>query len=572
MANDASVNPQSATTFPQMIRAAAAAYGDDFAVTLQGETIPDEAVTFAGIERQSAILARGLIARGVGKGSRIGFIYGNGPSFAVMLAAIARIGAVAIPISTMIRSNELVRVLRQSDVAGLIVQRKFLGNDYAERLCDALPELRDGAPELRIASVPFLRWIISSGEGLPSSFRDFSFLIDVADTVTEALLLEVEAEVHPADQMVEIYTSGSMTLPKGVKHLHGPVMSRSHYVSRMMGRKRGDQVAVTMPMVWVGGLGLFLLSSWEAGAATVCTERTLTNSRTAMGSVLAEEDLQRMAQARPYWGLGMSETFGPYAYGDELRAPGYPLCAPLDHIADGFEVRVADEGNTQVGDGETGEIQVRGYAVTPALHKMEREAFFTADGFYRTGDRGLVQGRRINFVGRGGDMIKTAGSNVSPAEVEFEMQQLDGVHNAYVVGLPDGERGQLLVAAVIPRDGAALDFGHIQAQLKQRLSPTRCRASILRSRARNCRCSIATRCRAACLRRCWPRSLGAEDGVVELPGEPGSSTPAIPYAAMLGAGRLATAWRTRGISSSPYWIVSSSGSKPRMRKVVMPRS
>ena len=470
MANDTAADPQSATTFPQMLRAAASAYGDDVAVTLQGEGIADESVSFAGIERQSSALARGLIARGVGKGSRVGFIYGNGPSFAVMLAAIARIGAVAIPISTMIRANELVRVLRQSDIAGLIVQRHFLGNDYAERLCDAFPALRHGGPELRITGAPFLRWIISTGEGLPASFHDVSWLTDVADTVSEELLWEMEAEVHPADQMVEIYTSGSMTLPKGVKHLHGPVMHRTHYVARMTGRKRGAQVHAMMPMFWVGGLGLYLLSSWEAGAATVCTERTLNNSRVAMGSVLAEEDLKLMAQAKPYWGLGMSETFGPYSHGDELRASGYPLCAPLDHIADGFEIRVADENNEQVGDGEIGEIQVRGYAVTPALHKLEREGFFTPDGFYHTGDRGLVEGSRINFVGRGGDMIKTAGSNVSPAEVELEMQLLEGVHNAYVVGLPDRERGQLVVAAVVPRDGAALDFGHIQAQLKQRLS------------------------------------------------------------------------------------------------------
>jgi acyl-CoA synthetase (AMP-forming)/AMP-acid ligase II len=238
----------------------------------------------------------------------------------------------------------------------------------------------------------------------------------------------------------------------------------------MTERTRGGQVAAIMPMFWVGGLGLYLLSSWVAGATTVCTERTLNNSRVAMGSVLAPEDLQLMAKSKPYWGLGMSETFGPYSYGDELRAPGYPLCAPMDHIADGFELRVVDEENQPVADGEIGEIQLRGYAVTPALHKLERDGYFTPDGFYRTGDRGLVQGTRINFVGRGGDMIKTAGSNVSPAEVELEMQQLDGIHNAYVVGLPDAERGQLVVAAVVAREGAQLDFERIQTQLKQRLS------------------------------------------------------------------------------------------------------
>jgi len=76
----------------------------------------------------------------------------------------------------------------------------------------------------------------------------------------------------------------------------------------------------------------------------------------------------------------------------------------------------------------------------------------------------------VLFVGRNGDMIKTAGSNVSPAEVEMEMQQLEGIHSAYVVGLPDKERGQLLAAAVVPRDGVQLDFVEVEGQLRKRLS------------------------------------------------------------------------------------------------------
>jgi acyl-CoA synthetase (AMP-forming)/AMP-acid ligase II len=121
-------------------------------------------------------------------------------------------------------------------------------------------------------------------------------------------------------------------------------------------------------------------------------------------------------------------------------------------------------------DGEVGEVQVRGYPVTPGLHKVERDAFFEPDGFYHTGDMGLVEGGRVNYVGRNGDMIKTASANVSPAEVEMEMQSLDGVHSAYVLGLPDKERGQVVVAAVVPRDGAQLDFTAIEGELRRRLS------------------------------------------------------------------------------------------------------
>jgi acyl-CoA synthetase (AMP-forming)/AMP-acid ligase II len=113
---------------------------------------------------------------------------------------------------------------------------------------------------------------------------------------------------------------------------------------------------------------------------------------------------------------------------------------------------------------------VRGYPLATSLHKVEQSEYYTPDGYYHTGDMCLVEGTRVHFVGRNGDMIKAAGSNVSPAEVEMEMQTLDGIHNAYVVGLPDSERGQLVVAAVVPREGAKLDFAEIEATLRKRLS------------------------------------------------------------------------------------------------------
>jgi acyl-coenzyme A synthetase/AMP-(fatty) acid ligase len=464
-------NPALCQTFPEFVRAAALAYGDDLAITFQGETLPDDAISFRELERQSAELARGLIARGVGKGTRIGFIHCNGPMFAVLFAGIARAGAVAIPLSTLIKSNELVRVLRQSDVAGLIVQRSMLGKDYVEPLCEALPALATCAPELRLPQTPFLRWVVSSGEGLPNAFRNWDWLTAEAGTVSEALLREVESEIHSTDQLLEIYTSGSMALPKGVKHNHGPTLRRTHYIlGKVTTIQRALVLPVGLPMFWIGGLVMFLFPNWEVGATTACSERPMSNSRMAMGSVLADDDLASMPVMPTLWALGMTETLGPYSYADVLRVPGYPLCPPLDHIADGFEVRVVDENNNPVADGERGEIQVRGYALTPGLHKLERDNYFTPDGFYRSGDMGVRDGARILFVGRDGDMIKTANSNVSPAEVESEMQQLEGVHSAYVVGIPDAERGQLLVAAVVPRDGASLDAEEIRKLLQQRLS------------------------------------------------------------------------------------------------------
>lgn len=467
-------DPRETVTFPQMIRSAAAAYGDETFGRLDTEDGPGETFTYRELERKSAELARGLLARGVGKGTRVGFVYGNSPSFVLVMSAIARIGGVAIPISTLIRGNELVRVIRQSDISGLVLQREFLGKDYVERIFEALPGLSEaGAGPLFLPEVPYLRWIASTGEGLPAAIRDLEAIRADAAQVDEAILEQIEAEVHSTDQMIEIYTSGSMALPKGVKHNHGPVLFRGEYVGRMQGAKRGVEGYCFLPMFWVGGLMITLFPNWMHGAPILFTERTNINSRNAMGSVLSADDLKAMADNmfKPYWGLGMTETLGPYAYGDDVRAPGHPMCAPMDHFAERYDIRIADENNAQVGDGEIGEMQVRGYPVSPGLHKIEREQFFTSDGYFKTGDMCLIEGPRVHFVGRGGDMIKTASSNVSPAEVELELQSVEGVHNAYVVGIPDKDRGQLVVAALVAREGVGeLDIGKIEAELRQNLS------------------------------------------------------------------------------------------------------
>ena len=467
--------PGSAKTFPQLIRATAASYGDAPAVVLEdGDNVVDS-ISYRELDERSAEIARGLLARGIGKGARVGFIFGNGPGFALMLAAISRIGAIAVPISTMIRANELVRVLRQSDVQGVVMNRTMLGKDYVERIVDALPELEgQECGALRVRQAPFLRWIVTTGDDLPSCIAPMRFLTDAAASVDDDLLREVESEVHTADQMIEIYTSGSMALPKGVKHNHGPVLFRSHTMREMMEHVPGKRIPCMLPMFWVGGLMMYLVPGIESGGVVVCTERTLSNSRFAMGSVLAEEDLETIRGPKPWWGLGMSESLGPYSWGDDFRAPGRPVCAPMDHFAPGYEIRIADEDNRPVGDGETGEMQVRGYPIATGLHKIEKTEHYTPDGYYRTGDLCLVedrpQGRRIHFVGRNGDMIKVASSNVSPAEVEMELQSLEGVHSAYVVGVPDKERGNLLVAAVVPRDGAGLDLDAIEGEMRGRLS------------------------------------------------------------------------------------------------------
>ena len=105
------------------------------------------------------------------------------------------------------------------------------------------------------------------------------------------------------------------------------------------------------------------------------------------------------------------------------------------------------------------------------LYKREREDTFDSDGVYRTGDSGYVdKDGWLFFKGRLGEMIKTGGVNVTPEEVEAMLSSYPEVSEAYVTGIPDADRGQLVASAIVPSGGASVDPDDLRARLKQDLS------------------------------------------------------------------------------------------------------
>jgi acyl-CoA synthetase (AMP-forming)/AMP-acid ligase II len=465
----------------QLVRAAADRFSGADAVVL-GE----DRLSYAELDRRSRSLARGLLARGVTKGTRIGFIYGNSPDWVVTFAAIARIGAIAVPLSTFYRGGELARVLRHGDIAGLIAVRSHLGHDYLAAVADGLPGVAEaGSPELALAEAPFLRWVVSSGAppaappwrawpARPTWAHGLDWLTAAEGSpFDEAFLAQAEAEVSPDDLALTIWTSGSSALPKGVPHTHRAIMAKATFMAERAPVAPGDEQQVLMPFFWVGGMVVSLLPTLVSGGWVRCEERTRTIF--ALGTVPNEQERRALndeteARGIPYWALGMTETLGPYAWGDGGRAEQYPLCPPLDHLQPGFDLRLIDEYGREVPDGVRGEIVLRGPTLTPGLHKIPREEVFDADGYYHTHDLGIRDDGRLYFVGRDSEMIKTANANVAPAEVETEMQALPGVASAYVIDVPDAQRGSIVAAAVVPADGITLDPEALILALKGRLS------------------------------------------------------------------------------------------------------
>lgn len=463
-------HPHDAETIPEWIEALAMAYGDTCCVTSDAG-----ARTFRGLDDASRRLARGLLARSVGKGSRVGILFGNGSEWVTWWAAISRIGAICIPISTFLQPAELARVVRHADLQLLVATRHFLDRDFEQVISEALPSLGAAiGPDLVLPEAPFLRGVVLD-DSIAAWARSPTWIEDGgSDDEWSEVLAAAQREVFADDDALCIYTSGQSADPKGVMHAQSTVVQKAHYFRQMFGFDSATQTGVTMPFFWVGGLVMALFPTMDAGGTTHCTDRSTWGTGTVIGNTTSAAPsasaMTAYSSFRMLPALGMTETFGMYSWGHEPPVEEYPIAAPLDELQPGFELKLVDADGSEVPDGVPGEILVRGPTLATRLQKVARVDAFDPDGYYRTGDRGIRVGTRVHFVGRAGDMIKTSGANVSPAEVEREIYAIDGVIAAHVVAIDDVQRDQVVAAAVVLTPGLALMPDAICAHLRTRLS------------------------------------------------------------------------------------------------------
>ena len=459
-------DPKLSRTASTFVRAIGDAYADRPAL-VDG----DVTVTYRALSDRSAVIARGLLAQGVGKGSRIGFIFGNTPHWVIVWAGIARTGAVPVPISTFSKPPELARIVAHADLQGVITDRGYRGQDFIKNLGDAFDGLAiANSPKLRLTAAPFLRWITVFDEDVPTWAHPISWLLDGAEIGVEAdLLAAAEDSVHPSEPGLMIYTSGQSANPKGVLHSHGGVMAKIHYLRHMLELSADSVSHARLPFFWVGGLVMTLFTTLEAGGVVVFGEAS---DESGVFGARGKNALDPSASKASKWiGLGMTETFGIYSWGDEAANPDRSICTPLTAFEPGYDIKVVDPATgLQAAEGERGEMLVRGPTVMLGLHKVDRTDAFDVDGFYRTGDEVEVAADTLLFTGRLGDMIKTSGANVAPAEVEQELLLLDGVASAHVVAIPEKKRGHVVGAALVADNGVKLDEVKILEILRERLS------------------------------------------------------------------------------------------------------
>jgi acyl-CoA synthetase (AMP-forming)/AMP-acid ligase II len=500
--------PDFTPTIPEMIRTRTERFGTRPMILLR-----DQRLHYAEADERSARLARGLLASGLGKGSRVGIWLPNGPDWVVAFLAAARIGAIAIPLNTFYKPRELGWVLRHADVQTLLTLPRFLNADYLERLEAAAPSLaRQKAGALHVRELPYLRDVIAFGHPHRDWARPIRSLESAADgspAIDADFLREVESCVVPADPLIVIYSSGSTADPKGAVHTHGTLIRHSLQLNSFRDLRAEDRMFSPMPFFWVGGLVYTLMAAMHAGAFMLCEEafepgETLSLLERERATIVAgwphyskammehptfrSRDLSSIrsgnlydilpAELRPKDpelrsnSLGMTETCGPHTIDRMDVDLPESLRGSFGHPVPGVEHKIVEpETGRVLPAGELGEVCVKGYNLMQGLYKVEREDSFDREGFYHTGDAGYFDPDGVFFFkARLGDMIKTAGANVTPREVEIVMEGQPEVRSAFVVGVPDPVRGQNVAAAVILKVGSALDADALRERLRAELS------------------------------------------------------------------------------------------------------
>lgn len=493
-------------TIPALLRARAAAEPDRILLVAD-----DERLSYGEADRRSATLARGLLAEGAGLGTRVALLYPNSAAFVVAWLAAARIGAVSVPISTFSTATELAGLLRGADVVFLLSARGYRSQDFVASFTEGLEGLDLAAPPpLLSEAVPSLRRILFAQPETESSSDDgwtLSGLLSGAEDVGADILAAAETFVSPADPMVIVHTSGSTSEPKGVIHSHGALIRHLDNLNQLRRYDEAEILFSNSPFFWVGGFAYALLGTLVAGATLVCAnsprasdvldvlerERpTMVNGFAASVAHVVQDpsfssrDLSSIrrgnlypimpAEVRPtdpkLWHamLGMTEAGSVCLASEDESEQPESRRGSFGRPVPGFEARVVrPEDGVECPTGEAGELWFRGPFLMEGYVGKERHETFDAENWYHTGD--LVSVDRDGYVyfrGRSSDMIKTAGANVSPREVEAAILEVSGLV-AHVIGVDDEARGQIVAALVRAPEGS-VDAHDLRQRLRAVLS------------------------------------------------------------------------------------------------------
>lgn len=483
------MKPPSGATLGALIQEQADIRGDADAVVFG-----DRRVSYAGLLDEVQRLARGFLALGLRPGDRIVAWLPNSVEWIVADLAAVSIGCVFVGGNTWYRAGEMRYVLEQSGARLLLVTGRFLRHDYETEFAGLATGAGAGGV---VPGLPELEFVVSLTTGFPGATHTLGDVLDKGAHVTRQDWARAVADVPPDVPAYLLYTSGSTAAPKGVVLQHGGLIANGFSIGERQHLEAEDRMWLATPLFFsygcanglmaqlTHGATLVLQDHFDAGEAfdTLVRERCtayyasgamtmalldlpehdrarlrLRTGTTAGASAQVQAVIERLGISQVCNMFGLTETYGNCTVTDAME-PAEVRWSGSGPALPGTEILIVDPETEQpLVAGEVGEIRVRGH-VTPGYYRdPERNAAaFDADGFLRTGDLGYLDRRaHLHWVARMDDMIKASGMNVAPVEVESVLNADSRVKRAYVVGIPDPKRGQVVGAFIELQDDATM--------------------------------------------------------------------------------------------------------------------
>ncbi|MFO1218617.1 MAG: AMP-binding protein [Burkholderiaceae bacterium] len=454
----------------------------------------DRAIGYAQLQALALRAATMYAARGVKPGERIGVVSANHPSTVITLLALARLGAVMVPVNPDYRATEAGYVLGHAQVSGVLCAPEVLAT-VREAVRDLAP-----APWLMLNRA-------DAGADLP-----------VFDDAVAATSGDVPADAGTPDApCVFIYTSGTTGFPKGVMHgQRALILAGEGFVQRMH-LQPDDRLLCLLPMFHVNALFYSLAGALAAGATLILlprfsastfwadaarTRATEANTIAAVSNILlrrprsefvANHALRKIYGApfsaetyevfrREFGvptlieGYGMSEIPGalnnPFEGPHKIGSMGTPSVHP-DPAVQLAQLKIVDDDGRELPDGQTGELVVKTPLVMQGYYRDPAQtAAALRDGWFLTGDlaRRDADGY-FWFVARKKDIIRKRGENISGAELDRVIESHPAVLQAAAIAVPDALGEDEILVAIVRKPGGEVDARAIAAWCRERLAP-----------------------------------------------------------------------------------------------------
>lgn len=467
--------------------------------------------TWAELDQRVDQVARGLLALGCQPGDHFGIWATNIPAWVELQFAAARIGVVLVNINPAYRTAELQYALAQSEVRGLALIDQFKGNDYFASLHAVCPELAHASPgHLHSAALPHLKWVVVLRGEPPAGTLTWDELLARGEQIPRERLAQVEASLSPTDKINIQYTSGTTGHPKGAMLSHRNILINAYYAGLAQRLRQHDRLCLPVPLyhcfgcvlgtlcaVIYGATMVFPAESFYAGETLAAIEtercsviygvptmfiaqlehpdypqRDLSSLRTGImaGSPCPIELMRRVTQemgAREITiGYGQTEA-SPLITQTRTDDPLELRVGTVGRPLPGVEVKIVDpDTGRELGDGQSGELCVRGHGVMLGYYNMPDKTAEAIDteGWLHTGDLALREpSGYYRITGRLKDLIIRGGENIYPREIEERLYAHPAVEDVQVVGVPDRKYGEEVLAWIKLRAGHSLTEEEVRA-------------------------------------------------------------------------------------------------------------